>query len=92
MNNLLENADFILTPTAARMPFAPGALSVEEMRRCDIFTIPATLAKMPAISLPLPLRGTDDHGFLCGLHITCKRFADINLLRLAGFFEKRRTM
>ncbi|MCR5662458.1 MAG: Asp-tRNA(Asn)/Glu-tRNA(Gln) amidotransferase subunit GatA [bacterium] len=92
MNKILENADFILTPTAARMPFAPGALSVEEMRRCDIFTIPATLAKMPAISLPLPLRGADDYGFLCGLHITCKRFADINLLRLAGLLEKRQAM
>ncbi len=91
MNHILGNADFIVTPTAARLPFSPGALSNEEMRRCDIFTAPAALAKLPAASLPFPCQEPNNLGFLCGLHITGKRFADINLLRLAGDLENWQT-
>lgn len=88
LHALLEEADFLLTPTAPRLPFAPGALSDKEMKNCDIYAIPASLASLPAMSLPMFISHTAP-GTMCGLHLTAKRSEDAKLLFFADFAGKK---
>jgi aspartyl-tRNA(Asn)/glutamyl-tRNA(Gln) amidotransferase subunit A len=52
---ILENYDFILTPTTANVAFKIGQKSANpiEMYLEDIFTVQANLAGLPAVSIPL---------------------------------------
>ena len=51
----------------------------------DIFTIPADLAGVPAISVPC---GTDDAGLPVGLQLTGKVLDEATVLRVAHAFER----
>ena len=51
----------------------------------DIFTIPADLAGVPAISVPC---GTDDAGLPVGLQLTAKVLDEATILRVAHAFEQ----
>lgn len=78
--------DFICTPTTPAPAFKLGeklsdplALYLE-----DIFTVPADLAGLPAISVPCGLA----HGLPAGLQLVAPAFEEARLLRCAHAFEQ----
>jgi aspartyl-tRNA(Asn)/glutamyl-tRNA(Gln) amidotransferase subunit A len=84
-DSLLEEYDFILTPTAPEPPFAIGRTEKDPivMYLYDIFTVQASLAGVPAISLPA---GTTNKGLPLGLQLLTKRFAEQDLLDFSKYF------
>lgn len=84
-DSLLEEYDFILTPTAPEPAFTLGRTEKDPvvMYLYDIFTVQASLAGVPAISLPA---GTTDKGLPLGLQLLTKRFAEQELLDFSKYF------
>lgn len=82
---LLQEFDFILTPTAPEPAFALGKTEKDPvvMYLYDIFTVQASLAGVPAISLPA---GTNNEGLPLGLQLLTKRFAEQELLNFSKYF------
>jgi aspartyl-tRNA(Asn)/glutamyl-tRNA(Gln) amidotransferase subunit A len=79
--------DIILTPTAPTTAFRIGEKSSDpiSMYLSDIFTIPANLAGIPAISVPC---GFDEQGMPVGLQLMAKPFAEEQLLNAAFTYEQ----
>lgn len=86
-DSLLEEYDFILTPTAPEPAFDIGTTEKDPvvMYLYDIFTVQASLAGVPAISLPA---GTNNEGLPLGLQLLTKRFAEQELLNFSKYFLK----
>jgi aspartyl-tRNA(Asn)/glutamyl-tRNA(Gln) amidotransferase subunit A len=84
-DKLLEEYDFILTPTAPEPAFPIGRKEKDPvlMYLYDIFTVQASLAGVPAISLPA---GTTSTGLPLGLQLLTKRFAEQDLLNFSKYF------
>jgi aspartyl-tRNA(Asn)/glutamyl-tRNA(Gln) amidotransferase subunit A len=63
-----ETCDLLLTPTAPTGAFAPGAKSDDPiaMYLNDVFTVPSSLAGLPAMSVPA---GLDGQGLPLGLQV-----------------------
>ncbi len=82
-----ENVDVVLTPTAPSDAFAVGDKADDPiaMYLNDVFTVPASLAGLPAISLPAGLSGG---GLPLGLHLIAKPFDETTLLRAASALEE----
>ncbi|ODN31477.1 Asp-tRNA(Asn)/Glu-tRNA(Gln) amidotransferase subunit GatA [Fervidobacterium thailandense] len=77
---LFESYDFVVTPTAPVTAFKVGSVSDPMVYYLmDIFTIPANLAGLPAISIPF---GKVDH-LPVGMQIMGPRFSDAKLLGFA---------
>ncbi len=83
------HADLLLSPVAPTGPFARGARTDDPlaMYLTDAMTIPASLAGIPAISVPC---GTDREGFPVGLQIQAPAWREDLLLRAAAAFEAAR--
>jgi aspartyl-tRNA(Asn)/glutamyl-tRNA(Gln) amidotransferase subunit A len=81
-----ERVDCILTPTAPSAAFAIGEKSDDPiaMYLNDVFTVPANLAGLPAISVPAGLSGD---GLPLGLQITGRAFDEETVLRVAEVLE-----
>jgi aspartyl-tRNA(Asn)/glutamyl-tRNA(Gln) amidotransferase subunit A len=81
-----ERVDCILTPTAPSAAFAIGEKTEDPiaMYLNDLFTVPANLAGVPAISVPA---GLSDDGLPLGLQITGRAFDEETVLRVAGVLE-----
>ena len=81
-----ERVDCILTPTAPSAAFAIGENSGDPiaMYLNDVFTVPANLAGLPAISVPAGLSGD---GLPLGLQIIGRAFDEEMVLRVAGVLE-----
>lgn len=78
----LQNADVLLTPTTPTTAFKLGAVTDPlEMYKADVFTIPANLAGLPAISFPA---GKDDAGLPIGLQLMGPRMGDADVLSVAN--------
>ena len=86
-DHLLEEFDFILTPTAPEPAFKLGKIEKDPvvMYLYDIFTVQASLAGVPAISLPA---GTNNEGLPLGLQLLTRRFAEQELLNFSKYFLK----
>lgn len=84
-NSLLEEYDFILTPTAPEPAFPIGRTEKDPvvMYLYDIFTVQASLAGVPAISLPV---GNNHKGLPIGLQLLGRRFAEQELLNFSKYF------
>jgi len=82
-----EQVDCILTPTAPSAAFAIGAKSGDpiEMYLNDVFTVPANLAGVPAVSVPAGLSGD---GLPLGLQITGRAFDEETVLQVAQALER----
>ncbi|MGD8327363.1 MAG: Asp-tRNA(Asn)/Glu-tRNA(Gln) amidotransferase subunit GatA, partial [Sphingomonadales bacterium] len=82
-----NQVDVILTPTTPSAAFAMGAKSADPiaMYLNDIFTVPASLAGLPGISVPA---GLDAQGLPLGLQILGKTFDEETVLRAADVLEK----
>jgi aspartyl-tRNA(Asn)/glutamyl-tRNA(Gln) amidotransferase subunit A len=81
-----ERVDCILTPTAPSAAFGIGENSDDPiaMYLNDVFTVPANLAGVPAVSVPA---GLSTEGLPLGLQITGRAFDEETVLRVAGVLE-----
>jgi aspartyl-tRNA(Asn)/glutamyl-tRNA(Gln) amidotransferase subunit A len=84
-NEILADFDFILTPTAPEPAFPLGVKEKDPVVTYlhDIFTVQASLAGMPAISLPA---GNNSKGLPLGLQLLAKSFAEQELLNFYEYF------
>lgn len=81
-----DSCDVILTPTTPSAAFALGEKQDDPiaMYLNDIFTVPASMAGLPAISVPA---GLSADGLPLGLHLIGPAFGEETLLRAAGVLE-----
>ncbi len=94
-----EKCDFIITPTAPSVAFGLGEKTDDplSMYLGDLFTVPVSLAGLPAISVPAGLASGDgasavesatDGALPVGLQIVAPHFAENALLEAAHVFEQ----
>jgi aspartyl-tRNA(Asn)/glutamyl-tRNA(Gln) amidotransferase subunit A len=81
-----KEVDVIVTPTAPSAAFGIGEMMDDPiaMYLNDVFTVPASLAGLPAISVPAGLSG---EGLPLGLQLIGKPFDEETVLRAGGFLE-----
>ena len=81
-----DKVDTILTPTTPGPAFAQGEKMDDPiaMYLNDIFTVPASMAGLPAISVPA---GLSAEGLPLGLHLIGRPFDEETLFRVAGVLE-----
>jgi aspartyl-tRNA(Asn)/glutamyl-tRNA(Gln) amidotransferase subunit A len=82
----LREVDVILTPTQPTAAYKIGAYDADPLQMYleDIFVAPASMAGLPAISVP----GGFDNGLPVGLQIIGPRFGEAKILNVADSFEK----
>jgi len=80
--------DVILTPTAPSAAFALGEKSADplEMYLNDVFSVPASLAGLPAMSVPA---GLNREGLPLGLHLIGRPFDEQGVLNAGLAIEQR---
>ncbi|MBT5013937.1 MAG: Asp-tRNA(Asn)/Glu-tRNA(Gln) amidotransferase subunit GatA [Rhodospirillaceae bacterium] len=81
-----DDVDVLLTPTAPSAAFAIGEKMDDPiaMYMNDVFTVPASLAGLPGISVP---SGLSSDGLPLGLQLIGKAFDEETVLRAAGVLE-----
>ena len=81
-----REVDVLLTPTAPSSAFPEGAKTDDPLAMYvnDIFTVPASLAGLPAISVPA---GLDDERLPLGLQLIGRAFDEATLLQAAAALE-----
>ena len=84
-DQILNEYDFILVPTAPEPAFAIGKEEKDPVVTylSDIFTVQASLAGVPAISLPV---GNNSQGLPLGLQLLAKHFNEQELLNFSQYF------
>jgi len=82
-----ERCDLIVGPTAPTVAFKLGAKAADpvQMYLNDIYTIPANLAGLPAMSIPC---GFGIGNLPVGLHIVGNYFAEAKMLNAAHQYQK----
>jgi aspartyl-tRNA(Asn)/glutamyl-tRNA(Gln) amidotransferase subunit A len=82
-----EKCDVLLTPTAPSSAFAIGENDDDPIKMYlgDVFTIPASLAGLPGISVP---GGLDSEGLPLGLQIIGKAWDEATMFRTAYALEQ----
>ena len=85
-DNAWSECDVILTPTAPSAAFSIGEKMDDpiSMYMNDVFTVPASMAGLPAISVPA---GLSNDGLPLGLHLIGPKFAEEKLLLVAKALE-----
>jgi aspartyl-tRNA(Asn)/glutamyl-tRNA(Gln) amidotransferase subunit A len=83
-----ETCDLLLTPTAPSAAFALGEKSDDPLAMYlnDVFTVPSSLAGLPAMSVPA---GLDGHGLPLGLQIIGKALDEQGVLNAGLALEAR---
>jgi aspartyl-tRNA(Asn)/glutamyl-tRNA(Gln) amidotransferase subunit A len=86
-NAAFEKVDVILTPTTPSAAFKIGEKMEDPvtMYLNDVFTVPASLAGLPAISIPAGLNG---QGLPLGLQLLGRNFGEAQLLQAAYAMER----
>ena len=81
-----QKVDVIVSPVSPTTAFKLGEKSKDplQMYLTDIFTIPASLAGLPAISVPI---AKDHQDLSIGMHLIAPRFHESALLKVATFVE-----
>lgn len=82
-----QAADVLICPTSPTVayPLGRAAESKVDMYADDLFTVPASLAGLPGISVPIGGGGAS--GLPIGLQIIGQRFAEAQILQVARAFE-----
>ena len=82
-----EQCDALLTPTAPSAAFAIGENSDDPIKMYlnDVFTVPASLAGLPGMSVPA---GVDKDGLPLGLQIIGRRWDEETVLKVGHAIEK----
>lgn len=85
-NSVWKECDAILTPTTPSAAFAIGDKMEDPiaMYLNDIFTVPASMAGLPAISIPAAI---NKEGLPLGLHVVGPAFTEQTVLRIADVIE-----
>jgi aspartyl-tRNA(Asn)/glutamyl-tRNA(Gln) amidotransferase subunit A len=85
---VFADVDLLLTPTAPSAAFGLGERSADPiaMYLNDVFAVPASLAGLPAISVPA---GLDGQGLPLGLQIIGRALDEQGVLNAALAFEER---
>ncbi len=85
-NALLSQLDALIGPVTPELPFELGARTGDPMTmyRSDLFTLPASLAGIPAASVPLGLAGT----LPAAVQIMTRRWNETTLFSLAAALER----
>ncbi|MEX2588623.1 MAG: Asp-tRNA(Asn)/Glu-tRNA(Gln) amidotransferase subunit GatA [Chitinophagales bacterium] len=88
---MLEDYDFILTPTTPTTAFKIGEKSDDPiaMYLADIFTVQANLAGLPAVSVPL---FEHSNGFPFGLQLMSDKFEEAKLLSFSKTLLENKTL
>ena len=83
-----KQVDVILTPTAPTSAFVLGQQSDDplEMYLNDVFSVPASLAGLPSMSVPC---GLDRQGLPLGLHLAGRPFDEQGVLNAGLAIERR---
>ncbi len=83
-----EKCDLLLTPTAPSAAFALGEKSADPLAMYlnDVFTVPSSLAGLPAMSVPA---GLDGQGLPLGLQIIGKALDEQGVLNAGLALEER---
>jgi aspartyl-tRNA(Asn)/glutamyl-tRNA(Gln) amidotransferase subunit A len=83
-----EQCDLLLTPTAPSAAFALGEKSADPLAMYlnDVFTVPSSLAGLPAMSVPA---GVDGQGLPLGLQIIGKALDEQSVLNASLAIEER---
>ncbi|WP_291399399.1 Asp-tRNA(Asn)/Glu-tRNA(Gln) amidotransferase subunit GatA [Daejeonella sp.] len=86
-DEILRNYDLIMLPTAPTPAFTIGEKSDDPIVSylADIFTVQASLAGIPAISLPA---GNNKEGLPLGIQFLAPRFGESNLLNFSKMYCK----
>ncbi|MDW7695556.1 Asp-tRNA(Asn)/Glu-tRNA(Gln) amidotransferase subunit GatA [Flammeovirgaceae bacterium SG7u.111] len=85
---LLTQYDFLISPTSPTPAMELGSFSESsalEMYLADLYTVQASVAGIPAISVP---NGKGDHNLPLGIQIMAGAFEEEKLLAFAHNFEK----
>jgi aspartyl-tRNA(Asn)/glutamyl-tRNA(Gln) amidotransferase subunit A len=84
-NSIFEEYDFMLMPTAPEPAYSIGKGETDPVVSylADIFTVQASLAGVPAISLPV---GNNTKGLPLGLQLLAKNFNEQELLNFSKYF------
>ena len=82
-----KECDFILTPTAPSAAFPLGEKEDDPIKMYlnDIFTVPASLAGLPGISIPF---GTDKDNLPLGVQLLSKHFNEQEMFNASYTLEK----
>ncbi len=85
-NRAFDKFDALISPTTPTTAFEIGAKTTNpvEMYMSDVLTIPANLAGLPAISVPVGLVG----GLPVGFQVMAKHFDEATVLRVATSIER----
>jgi aspartyl-tRNA(Asn)/glutamyl-tRNA(Gln) amidotransferase subunit A len=83
-----ERCDVLAGPVAPTTAFPIGEKASDpvQMYLGDIFTVPASLAGLPALSIPC---GFDAHGMPVGLQLMGKHFSEARLLNVAHQYQRQ---
>jgi aspartyl-tRNA(Asn)/glutamyl-tRNA(Gln) amidotransferase subunit A len=86
-NELLTEYDFILMPTSPEPAFLIGKEESDPVVKYlgDIFTVLASLAGLPAVSIPM---GNNDDGLPLGLQLIGSSFEEAKLLAFSKYFSE----
>ena len=86
-DHAFERVDFVLGPVSPTTAFRLGEKNDDplQMYLNDIFTIPANLAGLPALTIPC---GEDELGLSIGLHMMAAPFQDERLLAIGHAFQQ----
>ncbi len=86
-DDIFKKVDILIAPTTPTEAFGIGEKvgNPLQMYLSDIFTIPANLAAIPAISIP---GGISKNGLPLGLQIMADVFREDNIFKCASAFEK----
>lgn len=86
MDKVLETVDCLLTPTSPHAAFKIGEQAQDPLKMYleDIFASGASLAGLPAISIPCGF----DNGLPVGVQLIGKRFDEAKLLRIGCGYEQ----
>jgi len=84
----LEKVDVIAGPTSPFPPFGIGEKMADplEMYLADVFTVPASIVGMPAVSVPV---GLDSRNLPVGMHLICDFFEEGKLMGIARHMQRR---
>jgi aspartyl-tRNA(Asn)/glutamyl-tRNA(Gln) amidotransferase subunit A len=90
-DNAFATVDFVVTPTSPSVAFELGAKTADPLAMYlnDFFTVPMSLAGIPAISIPAGLAAPDGGGseLPVGFQIAAPAFAEQKLLEAAFALE-----
>jgi aspartyl-tRNA(Asn)/glutamyl-tRNA(Gln) amidotransferase subunit A len=84
--NAFQKVDVIVSPVSPTTAFKLGEKSKDPLKMylTDIFTIPASMAGLPAMSVPV---ATDHQGLSIGMHLIAPRFKEETLIKAGRLVE-----